>query len=464
MKTFSLKKADNPKISTREIEVLNLVSLGYTAKEMAQQLFLSHWTIQDHKRNLIEKLDCNNAPAAVRKGFELGLLPVKESNQSKEFRLFANVAPIAARAFQCLLLVFLSLQSVHTYAQVNFEVEGTAKLNFTSESITTVLDFETSGSSTDFRYFGGTFDSQNASIIDNPAMTGINTSAKVLAFVKAANAPTWAGAFTSPIPSVPFQLPSNNGLVCLKVWKSTSGNVTIKLENPTNGGPTSWLKTVNNTQTNQWVEFCFDVSQNGDEDPFMSGEGFTYTQLSIFFDYGMSGTDTDVTHYMDDVLVKSVGGGIHIDDQGKIGIGRTAMTNMLEVSGDASKSSPGDWMANSDARLKKNILNLIPNESLDQLLSLQGITYEWNDTHTGITRPTQLQYGFTAQNILKVFPTLVKEDRLGFLQTSYGTLDAMYVEAIRALNNRITALEQELNQQENIELRVLRIEDAIYSL
>ena len=78
---------------------------------------------------------------------------------------------------------------------------------------------------------------------------------------------------------------------------------------------------------------------------------------------------------------------------------------------------------------------------LEKLLSLQGINYEWNDTQTGTQRPLGIQYGFTAQNIQQVFPEFVKEDNHGFLQTAYGTYDAMQVEMIRALNDKIEALE-----------------------
>jgi hypothetical protein len=35
----------------------------------------------------------------------------------------------------------------------------------------------------------------------------------------------------------------------------------------------------------------------------------------------------------------------------------------------------------------------------------------------------------------------VEEDKLGYLQTAYGTYDAMTVEAIRALNEKIEKLE-----------------------
>lgn len=130
-----------------------------------------------------------------------------------------------------------------------------------------------------------------------------------------------------------------------------------------------------------------------------------------------------------------------IDANGRTGLGRVPVTNRLEVEGNASKTSAGDWAANSDARLKKNIRQLDSNEMLEKLLSLQGITYEWNDDKTGSKRPTGIQFGFTAQNIRDVFPTLVEEDSLGYLQTAYGTYDPMFIEALRALNDKIKSLE-----------------------
>lgn len=131
---------------------------------------------------------------------------------------------------------------------------------------------------------------------------------------------------------------------------------------------------------------------------------------------------------------------------GRVGIGRTPNTNILEVNGAASKSSAGDWLANSDARLKKNITPLDSRVMLKKLLALQGVTYEWNDLLTGSDRPEGIQFGFTAQNIQTVFPTLVEKDNLGYLQTAYGTFDAMTVEAIRALNDKIEAQKEEIER------------------
>lgn len=127
----------------------------------------------------------------------------------------------------------------------------------------------------------------------------------------------------------------------------------------------------------------------------------------------------------------------------RLGINRQAVTNTLEVEGDASKTTAGSWTGNSDARLKKNIENLDSEEILQKLLQLQGVNYEWNDDKTGTKRPTGKQYGFIAQNIQEVFPSLVQEDNLGYLQTAYGTYDAMQIEALRALLNRIEKLENE---------------------
>ena len=141
---------------------------------------------------------------------------------------------------------------------------------------------------------------------------------------------------------------------------------------------------------------------------------------------------------------------MYLSSNGHFGIGRVAATNILEVNGQASKTSAGSWVANSDQRLKKNITPLSSEKMLNDLLALQGVTYEWNDNKTGNDRPEGIQYGFTAQNIQTIFPTLVEEDAQGYLQTAYGTYDAMTVEAIRALNNKIesqsnkiTALEKE---------------------
>lgn len=129
-----------------------------------------------------------------------------------------------------------------------------------------------------------------------------------------------------------------------------------------------------------------------------------------------------------------------IKSSGNVGIGTKSPSERLSVNGNASKSTAGSWVANSDARLKKNITNLDPEQTLEKLLQLDGVTYEWNDDKTGIDRPKGIQYGFIAQNIKEVFPSMVSEDEMGYLQTAYGSYDAMLIEAIRALKKENEAL------------------------
>jgi hypothetical protein len=135
-------------------------------------------------------------------------------------------------------------------------------------------------------------------------------------------------------------------------------------------------------------------------------------------------------------------------NNGRIGIQRDPTTNAFEVNGNASKNSAGDWLANSDARLKSGMKPL--EGALNKITRLQGITYQWNDNQTGMERPTGEHMGFTAQNIQEVFPQLVVPDAQGFLQTAYGTYDALYVEAIKELLKKIEVLEARVKYLERI--------------
>ena len=48
------------KLTTREIEVLKLVCMQKTAKEIAKELFLTHRTVEGHKNNLFAKTSAKN--------------------------------------------------------------------------------------------------------------------------------------------------------------------------------------------------------------------------------------------------------------------------------------------------------------------------------------------------------------------------------------------------------------------
>jgi len=137
---------------------------------------------------------------------------------------------------------------------------------------------------------------------------------------------------------------------------------------------------------------------------------------------------------------------------GKVGLARTPLTNRLEVNGNASKSSAGSWLANSDGRLKKDINPIHSKDVLSRITQLQGVTYYWNDTVTSWSadRPPEIQYGFIAQDFQKEFPDLVSEDAEGYLQMGHGTLDPLFVEAFKAQQEQIEELKNEIEQLKNI--------------
>ena len=68
-----------PVVSQREKEVLFLIALENTNKEIASKLRISCHTAISHRKNLLEKLSVRNTAGLVKRGFELGLLGLTAS-------------------------------------------------------------------------------------------------------------------------------------------------------------------------------------------------------------------------------------------------------------------------------------------------------------------------------------------------------------------------------------------------
>ena len=61
-------------LSRREREVMRLVAVGRTNREIARDLFLSQRTVDMHVRNILRKLDCRSRVEAAGRARELGLV------------------------------------------------------------------------------------------------------------------------------------------------------------------------------------------------------------------------------------------------------------------------------------------------------------------------------------------------------------------------------------------------------
>lgn len=66
----------NPKIelTTRELEVLELLSYGFSSKEISEKLFISPNTVEYHRKQLLRKTGSANVAQLIGNAFRMHLL------------------------------------------------------------------------------------------------------------------------------------------------------------------------------------------------------------------------------------------------------------------------------------------------------------------------------------------------------------------------------------------------------
>lgn len=74
MMQFKKPRASSiPDITRREREILDLLSDGCSSKDIAEQLFISVRTVENHRKSLLHKFDVKNTPSLLKRAMELGL-------------------------------------------------------------------------------------------------------------------------------------------------------------------------------------------------------------------------------------------------------------------------------------------------------------------------------------------------------------------------------------------------------
>lgn len=63
-----------PELTQREKDVLELIAMEYTTREIAEKLYISYHTAENHRNNLIQKLDVKNTVGLVKIAIQLGLI------------------------------------------------------------------------------------------------------------------------------------------------------------------------------------------------------------------------------------------------------------------------------------------------------------------------------------------------------------------------------------------------------
>lgn len=159
---------------------------------------------------------------------------------------------------------------------------------------------------------------------------------------------------------------------------------------------------------------------------------------------------------------------IFVKSTGLVGIGTNGPTAKLHVLGNTSNpvalfsdgaascsivpGTAGNISCSSDSRLKKNISSVADSLSLENVLKLRTVTYEWKDNDNG--RHT----GFIAQEVEKVAPEFVITGEDGFKQVSYGAFIPWITGAIKAFYGEFKTLLSRVDKIENESAR-LRLEN-----
>lgn len=108
------------------------------------------------------------------------------------------------------------------------------------------------------------------------------------------------------------------------------------------------------------------------------------------------------------------------------------LVSAVGLSGMASADLGAKCCPFSDARLKTDIKELL--DSTDTLMKIHGVRMKWIESG-------REDIGVLAQDVQKVYPELVHE-KDGLLAVDYEKLVAPLIEAVRELDQRVTALEK----------------------
>ncbi len=176
----------------------------------------------------------------------------------------------------------------------------------------------------------------------------------------------------------------------------------------------------------------------------------------------VDGGAADIQSETSNLFLHSTGpsGNNHViinSDGGNVGIHTETPTFTLHVNGTAGKPGGGSWTNSSDRRLKKNVAGL--QGSLDQLMQLRGVTYEYIDPQS-INELAGQRIGVIAQEVEGVFPDWVDERSDGYKAVTFRGFEALTVEALRELRNEKDEQIARLKAEKDEQLATLKQEKA----
>ena len=77
-KNVIFMSAPKIELTSREKEVLELLSLGYNSKEIGEKIFISSNTVEYHRKQLLRKTNSRNVAELIGKAYRTGLLKIND--------------------------------------------------------------------------------------------------------------------------------------------------------------------------------------------------------------------------------------------------------------------------------------------------------------------------------------------------------------------------------------------------
>jgi hypothetical protein len=227
----------------------------------------------------------------------------------------------------------------------------------------------------------------------------------------------------------------------------TSGNyvaslvagTNITLTNNTGEGATPTIGLTNNTISG--------VSLGGNLATLTIGTGLSGTSYngSSLVTIANTGVTSNVAGT--GVTVSGATGAVTISIGQSVATNATPTFGNLTINGTITASGDITAFFTSDRRHKNNI-QTIPN-ALDKISKLNGVTWEWNDDVSDVTKSTP-KTGLIAQEVQEVLPQVVIEREDGFLALDYSKMVGLLVEAIKEQQTTISNLELQVTGLQNV--------------
>jgi DNA-binding NarL/FixJ family response regulator len=73
-KAETLSEDEAPTLTRREKEILKMIAEGLTTNEIAQKIFVSPYTVDTHRKNLLSKFDVSNTALLIKTAATFGLV------------------------------------------------------------------------------------------------------------------------------------------------------------------------------------------------------------------------------------------------------------------------------------------------------------------------------------------------------------------------------------------------------